>query len=178
MNINEIISRYILLFFLSLTLLTNTFSQVLTFLLTKISYIFYSLFYEVRELSNGLLFIEINHIFFIVEACLGISAYILFSIIFFSIPLQIKESIVLIIKSSLLFTLINILRILLLIYLYLVINPEIFHHIHIILYSGLTGAIVAILIIYFYKKENIKFVPFVSDIKNLAKYRKSLKKTK
>lgn len=81
-----ILIRYFLMFILANLFLISYFSNFLSFIFTQLSYLFLKLFFDIN-LINGII-VWNNHQFLIVDACIGISAYILLTFLFFSIPLK------------------------------------------------------------------------------------------
>lgn len=168
--------RYMSLFLILLFLSSPYFRDFLTFVLSRISYFILSFFYPVVKMETGIFFSEIGHTFLIVEACLGISAYILFNMVFFGVETKKTTNLKIFLRSSLIFTLFNIVRIILLIILYVSVSPLLFEALHFVLYQGLTGFIAAGIVIYYYKKYKIKGYPFVTDLKMLLKIQRKLYK--
>ena len=73
-----------------------------------------------------------------------------------------------ILKSYLIFTVLNFLRIIILMSVFIYLGKETFDKIHVIFYEFVSGIMVACVVIYYLKKHKIrKIYPFFSDIKHL-----------
>jgi hypothetical protein len=131
-----------------------------------IMYILLKLVFNVQFLGMGLYFTNYNLTINMIRECIAPSAYILFSIIFLSIPLKnLKYNFELLIKSYIIFTVINFIRIFLLILIHLTYGNYIFNQFHFYIYSILGSLICAIIVLYLYKKYNLrKKIPVYTDI--------------
>jgi len=111
---------------------------------------------------------SVNYLFEIAKACIALSAYILISIVFFSIPIKFKKIVKIYLKSILVFTSFNIIRILVLMSINLILGKTYFELVHLAFYQLLSGVVTALIIIYFLKKEKItEVIPVFSDLKTL-----------
>jgi len=176
-NPKLIFIRYILIIILILFFLNKSFSTPLSIILTKISYYFLKTFTQVTLINNQITFPD-GSTFLIIKECIASSAYILISIIFLSIPINPKITYKPILKSYLIFTIFNTLRIFLLMTIHIKLGQTIFDLIHIAFYEFISGIGVAIIIIYYLKKLKIKKIyPFYSDIIYLISQIKKKKNT-
>jgi exosortase/archaeosortase family protein len=116
------------------------------------------------EFSTQSLIVNNNHIFAIIQACIAPSVYLLFILLFFSLPISLHKSSQLFLKASLYFTLLNFIRIVLLMYIFLIIGEKSFEALHLLFYEFLSGILTASIIIYLLHKHKIKKqYPFISD---------------
>lgn len=159
--------RYITLSILILFFLSEIFYNNMANLLTNISYNFLTLFQNVQLINNEII-LKNGHIFLIIKECVAISAYILISLIFLSIPINTIKIYKSILKCYLIFTILNLLRIIILMIIFIFLGEEIFNKIHILFYEFVSGIMVSLVIIYYLKKHKIrKIYPFYSDVKYL-----------
>lgn len=161
--------RYVSLSILILFFLSEIFYNNIANLLTNVSYYFLTLFQNVQLINNEII-LENGHIFLVIRECVAISAYILISLIFLSIPINTKKIYKSILKCYMIFTFLNLLRILILMIIFIFLGEEIFNKVHIIFYEFVSGIMVSIVIIYYLRKHKIRKVyPFISDVKHLVK---------
>jgi len=144
---------------------------------TYISYYFLKIFIEVN-LIDGAIHLSNNFIFLIVEECIAPNAYMLITLIFFTLPINnFKLVFSLWFKSIVLFSAFNLIRILFLMWIHITYGLYYFEKYHLIFYQGLSGVVVALIIIYFLRKNSIKKVyPIISDVRYLIKQVKLKKK--
>ncbi len=153
-------SRYIILSLLILFFLSEIFYNNVANFLTYTSYLFLTIFENVT-LIDGNIILENGHIFLIIKECVAISAYILISLIFLSIPIDTKKIYKSILKSYLIFTVLNYLRIIILMTVYIFLGQETFDKIHVLFYEFVSGVMVSIVVIYYLKKtQNQKSLSF------------------
>lgn len=170
-NETEIFLRYLFLALLTF-FITNEkfFLNIMIDLYTNLSYFFLSLITNVTLSSGKLLLIGQNKIFLIVKECIGQSAYILIAAIFLTIPIKTKKQIEIIGKAFLLFSVLNLLRIYILMSVNVFLGEHAFNKVHMLFFEGLTGVIVGFIIVYFLKKNEIKKTyPILTDVKYLIK---------
>ncbi|MCA9460437.1 MAG: hypothetical protein KC550_07870, partial [Nanoarchaeota archaeon] len=163
----NIFLRYIFLVFLIIIFLSDFFLNVIIFLFNWISYYFLNIFVS-TELINGDLILDGKNKFIIVRECIAPSAYILIGIIFMTLPVAFKTLSKILLKSVLVFTLFNLIRILFLMWVHIIFGAYYFEKYHLVFYEGLSGIVTALIIIYYLRKEKIRKVyPIFSDIKYL-----------
>lgn len=166
----EILFRYLTLLSISIILTSHIFIYYLQLFYTYLTYYFFSLFSIVSLDNLVITFFQTKHSFIIIEACVGIAAYLFFLIIFMTLPLNLLKSFEITIKCFIYFTLLNLLRILFLIFIQIIFGEKIFSYLHLLFYEFLTSLLAALLIIYYLKKNNIsKVYPLYSDYKYLLK---------
>ncbi|MDA3856579.1 MAG: hypothetical protein PF569_10070 [Candidatus Woesearchaeota archaeon] len=165
--VKSIAIRYILIIVFINLFLFDFFSDFLGFIFTYISYFFLNLFFEISLVSGNILWQ--NHLFLIVDECIGVSAYILLTFLFFS--MHIKKEVLL--KgwgfSILAYSIANLIRIVFLMAAFILFGENFFESIHLIFYEALTGIIVGLIFVYFYREYKIKEKPLVSDVKMILK---------
>ncbi|MFW6285547.1 MAG: hypothetical protein ACOC16_00075 [Nanoarchaeota archaeon] len=162
-----ILFRYLLLIFLIFFFQTDFFNNILIVIFTFISYFLLKNVTQVELLENSLL-INNEYLFLIVEECIAPSAYIFISLIFLSIPIEMKNIFNILIRSIILFSFINFIRIFLLMLTHIYYGVILFEKLHMIFYEIVSGIILFFIIIYYLKKEKIrKKYPFISDIQRL-----------
>ncbi len=160
----EIFLRYTTFLFLVLLLTSEFFSKALISVFTSVSYFILKFFVPV-EVVGSVLLVAQSQVYSIISACIAPSAYILIAMVFFSLPLDYFKSVKLFIYGFLTFTVLNLLRIIIFMFINLHIGKEVFEILHILFYEVFSGIFVAVLIIYFLRKSKIKSqYPFVSDI--------------
>jgi exosortase/archaeosortase family protein len=160
--------RYLLLLLLIFFFQTDFFNNILIVIFTFISYLVLKNVTQVDLLNNSLL-INNEHTFLIVEECIAPSAYILISFIFLSLPIDVKKNFSILLRSLIIFTIINLIRILLLMLIHIIYGVNTFEQLHLIFYEGVSGIILVFIIIYYLKKEKIKkLYPIITDIKKLV----------
>ena len=165
----DIFIRYLSLLILMYIFLGEVFSEMMTSFLSALSLFFLNTF-TTATLSEGIIFLPNNTLFLIVRECVTPSAYVLISMIFFTMPIKIKKLAKIWFYSILLFTLFNILRIFILMWVHQIMGTEYFDQFHLVFYQGLTGIVTALIVIYFLHKEKIKRIyPLFSDIRYLIK---------
>jgi exosortase/archaeosortase family protein len=165
----EIFIRYFLIFVLIIIFLSNFFNNVLIEIFTFIAYYFLLLFAKVQIIDNFLL-INNTYTFIIIKECIASSAYIFIAFILLSLPIRLKKNLMILLKSVIVFTIVNLVRILFLMWIHIVYGTNVYDKFHLIFYEGVSGVLVALIIIYYLKKEKIKKIyPIVTDIKYLIK---------
>lgn len=168
-NPKILLTRYIIVSILILIFLSDIFTQNLSKLLTLISYYYLSIFTNVQLIDNQLIFPN-GAIFLIIKECVAISAYILISIIFLTLPINPKKIYKEILNSYFVFTIFNLVRILILMTVHIKLGETAFNQIHVLFYEFISGVGVAIIVIYYLKKLKIKkMYPVISDIIYLIK---------
>ncbi len=166
----NIFFRYFFLIILFLIILSTFFSSILSYIFTQISLFYLNFITPTILIQNILILKQQQFRYEIVSACLGLSAYILISIISFTLPLSIKKSLKLFFEMVLIFTFFNLIRILFFMTIHTIYGRAIFDKFHIIFYEGLTGILVAIIIIFFLYKNKIKKIyPILTDVNFLLK---------
>lgn len=172
----NIFLRYISIVILIVIFLSNAFLDFFIWLFTIISYYFLQLFIGV-ELIDLKLHLTNNYIFIVVKECIAPSAYILITLIFLTLPLKFSKIIKPYLYSILIFSLFNLIRILFLMWVHITFGAEYFDKYHLIFYQGLSGIVVALIVIYYLRKNKIKKVyPVYSDLKYLTENIKFNKK--
>ncbi len=158
-------SIYILIFFF----LSSYFLFPISQFFYWISYYFLKIITEVKFVSGELL-VGDGHRFLIIDACIAPSTYMFISFVFLMLPIPFKKNIGLLLKALMMFTLMNLLRILLLMWVHVDFGLEVFQTFHFIFYEGISGILTAGIIIYFLKREHIKKTyPLVTDVLILFK---------
>lgn len=171
----QILIRYFFLITLTYIFLNNFFLYYIQILYTNIIYFFLNLFIPIKINSNIILIKSLNISFEVINACVANQAYILIGFIFLSIPIKnIKILFIIIVKSFILFSIFNLLRILLLIIIYFYFGEVWFKNLHLLFYEFLSGVITGIIIIYYLRKYNNYYIknqrlPIISDLKNILK---------
>lgn len=165
--VKSIIIRYFLIIILVNFFLLTWFSEILGFIFTRISYFFLSLFFDVSLVLGNILWN--NHLFSIVNECIGVSAYVLLSFLFFSMPLRKNILLKALGFSLLVYSLANLMRIMFLMAVFILFGENFFESLHLIFYQALTGVIVGFIFVYFYRKYKIKEKPLISDINMILK---------
>jgi len=169
----NILFRYLLIFFINIVFLSKYFLDLLLNSFTYLAYSFVNLFHYI-DLSGHSLFYNFNEIL-IVKSCVGVHTYIFFTL--FLLSLDEKKVYKSWILSCVIFTFLNLLRIILLVLILIHFGNEIFDVVHLVFYQGLTSFIVIYLYIFMYKKYDFTSIPVYSDIKRLLKmYKKNNKK--
>ena len=116
--------------------------------------------------------------FVVARECIAPSAYVLITLVFFAMPLELKKLTKLWFYSTLAFTLFNLIRIIFLIWLFAAFGQVAFDRYHLIFYQGLSGLVLAAIALYFLRKEKGKVYPVYSDMKYLiGQLKKSKKKS-
>jgi exosortase/archaeosortase family protein len=170
--------RYSILSILIIFFLSEYFTKPMENILTNLSYYYLTLFTNVQLINNEII-LENGHIFLIIKECVAISAYILISLIFLSIPINTKKIYKSILKSYFIFTILNLLRIVILMTVFIFLGEETFDKIHVLFYEFVSGVMVSGVVIYYLKKHKIRKVyPFFSDMKFLILEIKNHKKQK
>lgn len=165
----DLIARYFSFLFLLYFFLSPFFLKPITDAFYLISYYFLQLITEVQLLSGELL-VANEYRFLIIEACIAPSAYMFISFVFLMLPIEFRKNIILLLKALLMFTLINLLRILLLMWVHVQFGVETFETFHFIFYEGISGILTAGIIIYYLRKEHEKKTyPLITDILTLIK---------
>ncbi len=164
----ELFSRYITLLFLIYFFISNFFINIISKIFTVISYYLLKLITEVKFISGEIIVGEYK--FLIVEACIAPSAYIFIAFIFLTLPIKYRENIKILSSALIVFSIINLIRIIILMYIHALYGIEMFEKFHLVFYEGVSGILTAVIIIYFLKKKHIKKTyPIISDVKLLLK---------
>ena len=163
----SIVVRYIFILFAVYFFLSSFFLNFIMGIFGYVSYMFLNLFTKVT-LDFNIIHLPGNILFSIVPACIAPNAYMLITLVFFSLPIDLKVLFKIWIKSILWFSFFNLLRILLLMFIDLKFGNFWFDKVHLIFYEGLSGVVTALIIIYYLRCEKIKGVyPIYSDVKYL-----------
>jgi len=162
----KLLIRYFLLMILILFFISNFFINILTDLFLKIVYFFFNFYKKIIIIETGFK-IENNTTFLILKECIASQVYILITIVFFTLPIKLKKIFKIWSLSVIYFTILNLIRIIILIGIYLKFGIYYFEKLHILFYEGLTGVLTGLIIVYFVKKEKIKVYPIYSDVKNI-----------
>jgi len=161
------IIRYLLIVILIAFFLSNIFNIISSNFVTRLSYYFLQTFTQVKLVNLELIFPD-GSIFLVIKECLAASAYILITLVFLSIPIDLKIIIKSILGSYIVFTIFNILRIFILMFVHVRFGEQIFDLVHLAFYEFISGIGAGIIIIYYLYKYKIKKIyPFFSDIKYL-----------
>ena len=169
----NIFTRYVLLFILIFFFQSELFLNSMSTLFTYLSYLFLKLFTNVELINNALYISENNYMFLIVKECIAASAYILISIIFFTIPLNLKKTSKMFLKSIILLSVFNLLRIFFLMWIHVTFGADYYERYHLLFYDALSGIVTALIIIYYLRKEKVKNVyPVITDLNYLIKFYK------
>ena len=159
--------RYSLILMLTIFFLSEVFVNIVSFILIKLSYYFLKTFTDVMLINQELVFPN-GAIFLIVKECIATSAYILITLIFLSIPIHPKDIYRSILKSYIVFTIFNIIRIFILMFVNIKFGEQMFNMIHLAFYEIISAIGAAVIIIYYLRKQKIRrLYPFVSDMKHL-----------
>lgn len=160
--------RYFFIVLIGILLSFDFFVGVLKVGLTYLSYWLLKLFLDV-SLVEGVIMLAGNG-FVIVDACVGMFTYLLFALLFFSIPMKFAKAFKLFCYSFVVFTFFNLLRIVLLVIVFALGGRSLFYGVHLLFYEFLSGVVSVLIFIYFHRKYGLKGVPFVSDFKKLLIY--------
>ena len=165
----DLLSRYCSFLILIYFFLSPFFLKPITDIFYLISYYFLQLITEVQLLSGELL-VGNEYRFLIIDACIAPSAYMFISFVFLMLPIQFRKNISLLLKALFMFTLINLLRILLLMWVHVQFGVDTFETFHFIFYEGISGILTAGIIIYYLRKEHKKKTyPLITDVLTLVK---------
>ncbi len=163
----SILIRYLFIFISVYIFLSFYFSKFFMVLFTYISYYFLKLFTTV-SLSSNILTLPGNTIFLVVKECIAPNAYMLITLLFFSLPIDLRIIFKIWLKSVFWFSFFNLIRILILMFIHVKFGVFWFDKVHLIFYEGLSGVVTALIIIYYLRKEKIKGIyPIYSDVKYL-----------
>ena len=171
----SIFARYIFLLFSTLIFLSTFFLNIMMSTFSYLSYLFLNLF-TTATLSNNILTLPNNVLFLVVKECIAPNAYMLITLLYFSLPINSKVLVKIWLKSIILFSIFNLIRILLLMFIHVKFGIYWFDKLHLIFYEGLSGVVTALIIIYYLRKEKIVGVyPIYSDVKYLIEILKGKK---
>lgn len=168
----KIFLRYLVLILLMIFLKYTIVWNILAYYFLIISYIFLLPITNTLTINFGIssLVVNSNYLFSIIQACIAPSVYLLFGLLFFSLPISLKKASSFFLKASVYFTLLNTIRIIVLMYVHILLGNEFFESIHLLFYEFLSGILTAVIVIYILHKNNIKKqYPFISDVKVLIK---------
>ena len=165
---NTILLRYFLLLLLTSLFITTFFTTMMSEILAFSTFLIFFPFLKTQIISNQII-INDTFSFTIVESCIAPAAYILISLIIFSMPNDFKKISKTFTSSILLFTLFNLLRICVLIVIFILFNENTFNKYHIIFYELLSGIITASILIITIKRFNLRGIPIISDVKTITK---------
>ena len=155
----SILIRYTSLVLLIFIFQTDLFNRILEIVFNQIAYWFLNLFTN-TILQDSILYINNQFMFLIVDECLAASAYIFIATILLTMPINLKLNFNILWKSLIVFTFVNLIRILFLMWVHLIFGETAFNNIHLIFYEAVSGILVALIIIYFLKKkQNKKTLP-------------------
>ncbi len=173
----NIFKRYITLFLFSLIFLLNFFTDFLIYILNKLTFILLSLFYNI-SIQNQIILIT-NSSFEITKECVANHGYILIAILIFTFPFKFKESVLIFLKSSIYFTIFNLIRIIILILIQIIFGQYYFDLTHMIFYEFLSAIISSLIVLHQIKlnKKNLiqkpkkqeRTLPFFTDLNYLIK---------
>lgn len=158
--------------------LSEIFLNVLMTSFSYISYFFLKLI-TTPTISENIISLPGNVMFLVVKECIAPNAYMLITLVFFSLPIELKTLFKIWLKSVLWFSFFNLIRILLLMFIHVELGTVWFDKVHLIFYEGLSGVVTALIIIYYLRREKIKGIfPIYSDVKYLVQTlnRKKIKK--
>ncbi len=159
--------RYFSIILLILLFQSSFFLDFFISVFTYISYWFLNIFLEVK-MVDGALFLSNSNVFYVVEECIASSAYILITLVFFTLPLKPKDLSKMFLLSITWFTFFNLIRILFLMWVHITFGQYYFDKYHLVFYQGLSGVVVALIIIYYLRKNKITgLYPVISDLKFL-----------
>lgn len=163
----SIFIRYLFILFSVYLFLSTIFLNIMMDFFTYISYLFLNLITTPTLLENTIS-LPGNVIFLVVEECIAPNAYMLITLVFFSLPIEFRILFKIWLKSVLWFSFFNLIRILLLMFIHVEFGTVWFDKVHLIFYEGLSGVVTALIIIYYLRKENIvKKYPIYSDVLEL-----------
>ncbi len=162
-----ILNRYIHIGLLFVITSTNYFKNALGYIIIK-SLSILSPILKTNIKSVNL--IHNNITLTISNACIGVEAYMLLALLIFSTPMKsLSRNLIAFLESALIISIINIIRIFLLLLLITKYPLEVFDKIHMILYNAINGIIIAITVIYVFRKRKVTSKPLLSDIQYLCK---------
>lgn len=163
----NILYRYSSILILGIIFLSSYFVNLIIYIFTYLSYYFLNIFTNTK-LENLKLTINNTSDFLIVKACIAPEAYLLISFIFIAIPISFKQIKNILPKALLWFSIFNLIRIFLLMWIFVKFGVYWFDKLHLIFYEGLSGIITALICVYYLRKEKIKKkYPIYTDIKYL-----------
>ncbi len=159
----DIIVRYISIYFVVNIFFLSFFSLGLGYILTYSSYFVLQLFFDVSLEMGGIVWN--NNLFLVVEECIAKSAYILLGFLFLSMPLERRVMFRGMGFSMLAFTFANFIRILILMITFILFGEGVFDKFHLLFYEVLTGVMLGLIFVFYYRKLKIKEKPLISDYK-------------
>ena len=154
----------------SLAFIVALLSSYLLFVLLPVTlystYYLLQIFIEPYLVNSTIIINEVS--FTIIPACTALLAYILLlELILLTRNLSFKLSIKIFLQGALLIFFMNLLRILLLIFIYLYFGKNYFDTIHLVFWHFISTIFVAFVWIFLVEKYKIKSIPIYSDIKSL-----------
>ncbi len=178
-KIKSIFFRYTLVLILVFIITHFLFSKSLEYVLSWAAFLYTRIFFD-TQFANQIILYN-NHELIIVSACLGLSNYILFTILFFSIQEDIKKLFKTFLICCGIFTLLNYIRIIFLMTTLILYGHSTFSPVHLFFEYFLNAIITAGTFIFVYKYMKIVKKPFVDDLKYLVSvqiesYRKKKKR--
>ena len=164
---HNLLIRYLSLFTLILFFQNQIFFNSMIHIYNIISKFILSFFIEIN-LINNLLILSNNYTYIINQYCISPNSYLLICLVFLTIPLKLKSLFKIILKSILIFSIFNLIRIIFLMLVHLKLGQEIFNKYHNFFFQSLTAIAITIIVIYYLKTTNIKNkIPLYTDIKYL-----------
>lgn len=160
------IFRYWALLLIILFFLAPIFEYLMVFIFSHVLYLVFIPFYTV--ILEGAFISVGSQIFEIAKECVAPSMYILITVVFFSVPLTLRECSILWLKSILWISIFNLVRIIVLILIALNFGVSYFDQYHFIFYELVNGVMLALVILYFHPKKRNLF-PIYTDLKVLYK---------
>lgn len=169
--IKSLLLRYSVMTFLNIIFLTNIFASIMSYIFTTLTQLLFSLMIPTTS-SNNIIYID-NFSISIVASCIAASAYIIMTFVFLSVNQKPKILIKNILLGYLFFTLINIIRVWVLIVILLKFGASTFYKFHLLFYEFVSGIIVGVIIIYLLKKSQNSYIPLIDDIKTIINMKKN-----
>ncbi|MBT3324596.1 pacearchaeosortase [archaeon] len=161
--------RYILALIVAFS--SNFFYTIFSPLTIYTTYFILSLFYNVTMTNSSIIFQDVTFSF--IPACTAATAYLIITeLILLTRGVSFKNILKFLYISYLSIFTMNILRILVLIYIYLNYGKNYFDAFHLVFWHILSTIFVALVWIFLVEHFNIRGVPIYSDIKHLLKLKK------
>ncbi|MBL7052029.1 MAG: pacearchaeosortase [Nanoarchaeota archaeon] len=161
--------RYIIALIIAFS--TGLFYMIFSPLTINTTYFILSLFYDVTIMNSSILFQDVTFAF--IPACTAATAYLIITeLILLTRGISIANIFRFLYISYLSIFTMNILRILILIYIYLNYGKNYFDTFHLLFWHILSTLFVALVWIFLVEHFNIKGIPIISDIKHLLKLKK------
>ena len=163
----SILLRYAGLGLLVYIFRSELFSDAISHAFNYLSYLFLNMFSD-TVLLDGALYINNSYIFLIVRECIAVSAYIFIATVVLSMPMQGQKSLRILSYSTIAFTAANLIRILSLMWVHVMFGPETFEKFHMIFFEVVSGIMVAVIVIFYFRKYGIrKTYPVITDVANI-----------